>query len=92
MARAAASGKEPERATRGMPISWARDHGLGNTRKQFDDAPEPHAPLSLIWSPSPTVGSSGRRRWCNQLNPGVKREPFTEEEVSNNFTDAAGLL
>jgi hypothetical protein len=20
-------------------------------------------------------------RWCNQLNPGVRKEPFTEEEV-----------
>jgi hypothetical protein len=24
---------------------------------------------------------SHRCRWCNQLNPEVKREPFTEEEV-----------
>ncbi|XP_024378460.1 uncharacterized protein [Physcomitrium patens] len=25
-------------------------------------------------------GKSCRLRWCNQLNPGVKRKPFTEEE------------
>eukprot|EP00775_Hariotina_reticulata_P013770 gene13770-13891_t len=25
-------------------------------------------------------GKSCRLRWCNQLNPGVKKEPFTEEE------------
>ncbi|KAH9298084.1 hypothetical protein KI387_029766, partial [Taxus chinensis] len=25
-------------------------------------------------------GKSCRLRWCNQLNPGVKRKPFTDEE------------
>jgi hypothetical protein len=30
-----------------------------------------------IWSVFDTL----LRRWCNQLNPGVKKEPFTEEEV-----------
>lgn len=26
-------------------------------------------------------GKSCRLRWCNQLAPGVNKEPFTEEEV-----------
>lgn len=26
-------------------------------------------------------GKSCRLRWCNQLNPAIKKEPFTEDEV-----------
>lgn len=34
-------------------------------------------------------GKSCRLRWCNQLAPGVNKEPFTEEEVG---CSEAGVL